>query len=65
MTISMLKWITEKVRPPRSLAVPFPLGFPLGKPDDPELQRKVLMAALDMIADPSASAGEIRNFPPE
>jgi len=38
----MLPEVTVKVRPPRALAVPWPLGFPLGKPLDPVLQRTVL-----------------------
>lgn len=42
----MLPEITEKVRPPRSLAVPYPLGFPLGGPDAPDLQRAILQALL-------------------
>ena len=38
-----------KVRPPRALAVPWPLGFPLGAPDDAALQRKVLMQLLALL----------------
>lgn len=42
----MLPEVTRRIRPPRALAVPFPLGYPLGRPDDPELQRRVLEALL-------------------
>lgn len=42
----MLPEITAKVGVPRSLEVPWPLGFPLGEPDDPELQREVLRRLL-------------------
>ncbi len=45
-TITMLPAVTAKVRPPRSLEVPWPLGFPLGRPRDSELQRLVIRAAL-------------------
>ena len=41
-SITMLAKITEKIRPPRALAVPYPLGFPLGEANNPELQTKIL-----------------------
>ena len=31
---------------PRALDVPWPLGFTMGEPNNPELQRKVLRQAL-------------------
>ena len=45
----MLPEVTRKMRPPRALSVPFPLGHPLGRPDDPELQRAILRRLLAMI----------------
>lgn len=51
VSISLYKFVTEKVRPPRALCVPFPLGFPLGKDHDPELQRKVILAALALLKE--------------
>ena len=47
--IELLREVAERVRPPRSLAVPFPHGYPLGKPHDPALQRSVLLAALALL----------------
>lgn len=47
--MTLLREITVKVRPPRALAVPWPLGFPLGAPDDAALQRKVLMQLLALL----------------
>jgi hypothetical protein len=41
---------TAKVNPPRALWVPFELGRPLGAPDDPAFQRKVLEALLALFA---------------
>ena len=41
--------IAEKVRPPRALAVPYPHGYPLGAPNDPEVQRGVIEAALALL----------------
>jgi hypothetical protein len=51
-SITMLPEITRKVRTPRALAVPFALGYPLGLPGDPELQSRVIAAALAMLASP-------------
>ncbi|MCW5734464.1 MAG: hypothetical protein KIS73_10070 [Enhydrobacter sp.] len=41
---------TEIVRPPRALWVTFELGRPLGIPDDAAFQRRVVKAALDLLA---------------
>jgi hypothetical protein len=41
---------TEKIRPPRALWVTFELGRPLGIPDDAPFQRRVVKAALDLLA---------------
>ena len=49
VSISLLREITEKIRPPRALFVPFPLGYPLGEPDNPELQTKVMRAAFALL----------------
>jgi hypothetical protein len=44
----MLSEVTRIVRPPRALAVRFPLGYPLGAPDAPETQTAVLRALLSL-----------------
>ena len=44
--IALLRDVVEKVRPPRALAVPFPHGYPLDAPLEPERQRRVIEAAL-------------------
>jgi hypothetical protein len=41
---------TEVVRPPRALWVTFELGRPMGIPDDAPFQRRVVKAALDLLA---------------
>ena len=46
----MLPEVTAKVRPPRALSVPFPLGYPLGAPNDVVLQRRVIEQALALCA---------------
>ena len=45
----MLPEITRRIRVPRALDVPYPLGFPLGVADDPAGQRRVLLALLDLL----------------
>ena len=48
--ISLVREHTETVRPPRALWVTFELGRPLGIPDDAPFQRRVMRAALDLLA---------------
>ena len=45
-SITLLPEVTRAVRPPRALSVPYPLGYPLGAPRDPELQRAILRELL-------------------
>ena len=60
-SISMVREHTEKVKPPRALFVPFPFGHAMGRPNDPELQHRVLRAALDLFREPVGPV--IRDFP--
>ena len=53
VVVALLREQAEKVRPPRALWVPFPLGRPFGAPDDAEQQRRVLRAALALLEAPS------------
>jgi hypothetical protein len=57
----MVREHTEKVKPPRALFVPFPFGHALGRPNDPDLQHRVLRAALDLLAEPAGPV--LRDFP--
>ena len=47
--ISLVREHTEIVRPPRALWVTFELGRPLGRPDDPAFQDRVVRAALGLL----------------
>ena len=47
-SITMLHDITRKVRPPRALEVDYPLGYPLGQPDDEALHLRILERLLAM-----------------
>ena len=49
VSISLLREVTSLFKPPRSLFVPFPMGYPLGAPHDPDLQHRVIAAALALL----------------
>ena len=63
--VSLIRKHTETIKPPRALWVSFELGRPFGVPNDPDFQRRVLSAALDLLnekegpilADYTADAG--------
>ncbi|MEE8413421.1 MAG: hypothetical protein V3R96_02605 [Dehalococcoidales bacterium] len=59
--ISLVRLHTETVKPPRALWVPFELGHPLGIPDNPEFQKKVILAALKLLEAPGGPL--IEDFP--
>jgi hypothetical protein len=48
-TICLVRPPMEKIGPPRALWVPFELGRPLGEPNDPAFQRRVLLQALRLL----------------
>jgi hypothetical protein len=49
VSISLIREHTEVLQPPRALWVPFMLGRPLGVPNDPAFQQRVLRAALGLL----------------
>lgn len=65
VSVSVIEEITRKVRPPRSLGVPFPFGYPLGKPNDPALQRKVILQSLSLLERTDAPVSEIFREDPD
>ena len=50
--ISLIREHTERLRPPRALWVSFPLGRPLGAPEDAAQQLRVLRHALALLEAP-------------
>jgi hypothetical protein len=60
--ISLVREMTERLRPPRFLWVPFELGRPFGAPDEPEFQTRVLRAALTLFECPDGSP-VLEDFP--
>ena len=54
--VSLIREHAEGMKPPRSLFVPFPLGRPLGSPDQPDFQRDVLRTALQLLETATETA---------
>ncbi|PON16301.1 hypothetical protein C2W62_19225 [Candidatus Entotheonella serta] len=52
---------TAGMRPPRFLWVPFELGRPLGAPNVPDFQRRVIVAALQLLE--AARGPVLADFP--
>ncbi len=61
VTISGARDITERVRPPRSFFLNFPLGNSVGRPLEPDEQRRILRSVLEG-AFAMQSPGEIRDL---
>ncbi len=51
----MLREITDKMAPPRALFVDFPLGYPLGAPNDAPLQCQIIRSAFEMLSQDVAN----------
>jgi len=47
--ISLVRPHTEQIKPPRALWVPFQFGHPLGPPDTPAFQTRVVRKALELL----------------
>jgi hypothetical protein len=49
VSITLLREVTERIRPPRALFVPAPMGYPLGAPHQPVRQHQILDAAFRLL----------------
>jgi hypothetical protein len=49
VVIQLLRFVAERVRPPRAVCVPFRHGYPLDAPNAPERQHAVIEAALRLL----------------
>ncbi|UCE53054.1 MAG: hypothetical protein JSV31_27995 [Desulfobacterales bacterium] len=65
VTVQLLRMVAEKVRPPRALWVPFPHGYPMDTPNDPEKQHAVLDAALKLLEDRTLTPPAIIDYHPQ
>ncbi|MBI4763379.1 MAG: hypothetical protein HY787_02070 [Deltaproteobacteria bacterium] len=61
--ISLIRLHTEIIKPPRALWVPFDLGRPLGVPNNPSFQKRVLLAALKLLE--AKNGPVLEDFPDE
>lgn len=61
MALSLVRGQIERLHPPRALHCEFPLGRPLGRPGDPAFQRRVLLAAFDLLRRPAGPV--LEDFP--
>jgi hypothetical protein len=52
VSISLLREVTERVKPPRTLVVDRPLGYPLGAPHEIDLQKRIMMASIELLLRP-------------
>jgi hypothetical protein len=59
--LSAIRDHSERIHPPRALYCEFPLGRPLGKPNDPAFQRRVLLAAFALLERPAVPV--LEDFP--
>ena len=63
--IALIRKHAEEIKPPRALAVPFELGRPLGAPNEPGFQRRVLRDCLDLLErDPGPVLEDFPDDPP-
>ena len=46
LSMSCMMDFSSAMKPPRTVFLDFPIGCPAGKPNEPELQREILRAAL-------------------
>jgi len=60
--VQPVRHVAERVRPPRGVVVPFPLGYPLGRPNDPALQHAVLESMLRTLDASAAQAPVLVEF---
>lgn len=51
VTVNMMPVWGERYGTPRTLGVEFPFGHPVGLPGEPELQTRVVRAALDLLVN--------------
>ena len=59
--IGFVKEHMEVIKPPRALWLNFPMGRPLGKPNDPEFQKKVIRVAFKLLQ--KSPAPVLEDFP--
>lgn len=62
VSVTGARSITERVRPPRAAFLNYPLGYSLGRPNEPGEQREIVVAALRLV-EADLPPGSIVNLP--
>jgi len=62
VSITVARDITKHAKPPRAVFVPFMMGHHFGVPFHTELQRRIILEALDRLEQAEAS-GDIHDLP--
>ncbi len=62
VSVTVARDVTEHAKPPRAVFVPFMMGHHFGVPFHRELQRRIVLAALDRLGKAERS-GEIYDLP--
>ena len=64
--VQPVRHVAERVRPPRSVLVPWGLGYPLGRPNDAAVQHRVIEAMLTLAesAGPTPMLAGLDERPP-
>ncbi len=62
VSITVARDITEQTKPPRAVFVPFMMGHHFGVPFHRELQRRIILTALDRLGKAEQS-GDVYNLP--
>jgi len=64
VAIQLLRFVAQRVRPPRALFVPFQHGYPLDAPLDPARQHAVIEAALRLLELPDLRPPVLVDYEP-
>ncbi len=62
VSISVALDVTEHIKPPRTVFVPFRMGHHFGVPFHSELQRRIILEALDLVITAKRS-GDVKMLP--
>ena len=62
MSVTVARDVTERLKPPRAVFVPFRMGHHFGVPFHRVLQRRVILEALKHLSE-ARSSGEIYDVP--
>ncbi|MEJ7848455.1 MAG: hypothetical protein WKF92_10230 [Pyrinomonadaceae bacterium] len=62
VSLSVSLDVTQRIKPPRAMFLPFMMGHHFGVPFHTELQKKIILEALGRI-DKAPASGDIHMFP--